>query len=463
MSPTSTQPGYYRTVWRWHMYAGLYVIPFMLMLSLTGLIMLLYQPVIAPALHGKLLTVEPAAHGYVSWTTQLQSVSKAYPDTTVTQFRVPETAEQSSHFTVKTDNGENINVYVNPYTGDVLGSTSKDGSLYALADEIHGTFLLGQTGDAFIELAAGYTLILILTGLFMWWPRRQKRLSRLFLPQLSLSGRSLWKELHTSTGAWLALALLFLSITGLSWTGIWGAKIVQPWNTFPTGVFGGVPTSDKTHASLNPGVTEEIPWNLEQAPLPLSGSAAGTQAIPAGTPVTLDSVTGYAQQLDMNSFRVNLPRGDDGVYSIVAATMSKDRISPLDDRTLHIDQYSGKLLMDIQFKDYSLMAKAMAIGIPLHMGLWGQVNLTVNVLICLLTIFLCISGTVIWWKRRPAKSGINLNPPTAIPTERWNTALIIWVIIGVCFPLTGASLIAIWLLEQIFTRLFKRTAKLQNS
>ena len=26
--------------WRWHFYAGLYVIPFMLMLSLTGLVML---------------------------------------------------------------------------------------------------------------------------------------------------------------------------------------------------------------------------------------------------------------------------------------------------------------------------------------------------------------------------------------------------------------------------------------
>ena len=463
MSSSSMQPARYRAAWRWHMYAGLYVISFMLMLSLTGLIMLLYQPVIAPALHGKLLTVEPVASEYLSWQSQLKAVTAKYPQATVNQFRLPETAEQSSHFTVKTAEGENRNVYVNPYTGEILGSNSKDGSLYALADEIHGTFLLGETGDALIELAAGYTLVLILTGLFMWWSRQQKHWYRLFIPQLSKNGRSLWKELHISTGAWLALALLFLSITGLSWTGIWGAKIVQPWNTFPTGVFGGVPTSDKTHASLNPGVIEEIPWNLEQAPLPLSGSAAGTQAIPAGTQVNLDTVASYAQQLGMTSFRINLPRGEDGVYSIVAATMSKDRISPLDDRTLHIDQYTGKLLMDIRFQDYSLMAKAMAIGIPLHMGLWGTANLILNTVICVLTVFLCISGIILWWKRRPARSSASLNPPATIEAKRWNTALIIWVTIGICFPLTGASLIAIWLLEQTFNRLFKRRAKLQRS
>ena len=44
MSETSTAaPGgnkLYFTVWRWHFYAGLYVIPFLIMLAVTGLIML---------------------------------------------------------------------------------------------------------------------------------------------------------------------------------------------------------------------------------------------------------------------------------------------------------------------------------------------------------------------------------------------------------------------------------------
>ena len=30
----------YRTVWRWHFYAGLFVVPFILLLSLTGAIYL---------------------------------------------------------------------------------------------------------------------------------------------------------------------------------------------------------------------------------------------------------------------------------------------------------------------------------------------------------------------------------------------------------------------------------------
>ena len=42
---SSTQPGggvnkFYFAAWRWHFYAGLYVIPFFIMLAVTGLMML---------------------------------------------------------------------------------------------------------------------------------------------------------------------------------------------------------------------------------------------------------------------------------------------------------------------------------------------------------------------------------------------------------------------------------------
>lgn len=36
---TATPSAFYRAAWRWHFYAGLYVIPFLLMLAITGLIM----------------------------------------------------------------------------------------------------------------------------------------------------------------------------------------------------------------------------------------------------------------------------------------------------------------------------------------------------------------------------------------------------------------------------------------
>jgi len=435
----------YRTVWRWHFYAGLYVIPFLIMLSVTGILMMLYKPLIEPALYGELVKVEAQQRPYLSWEQQRSSVAELYPEAVIRQLRMPDSLEESTRFTVKTTEGANLQVLVNPYSGEVLGHIRKDDTLYALADNIHGTLLMGKTGDALIELSAGFMLVLIFTGIYLWWPRTGSKLSML-LPDLSKKGRSLWKELHASVGFWLSFILLLFVLSGLSWTGIWGAQIVQPWNSFPAGVFGGAPVSDQTHASLNPGVIEEVPWNLEQTPLPMSGSMAGKPGIPAGTPVNIDSAVRYAEDNGMTDFRVNLPQDETGVYTIIAATMSGDVIDPRNDRAMHLDQYSGNKLADVDFDQYSLMAKAMAIGIPLHMGLWGQLNLIANVIICALLIFVCISGAVLWWKRRPAQSGISA-PRRALPVISWKVAAALWLAAAIFVPLLGAAVLVITLFD----------------
>ena len=102
--------------------------------------------------------------------------------------------------------------------------------------------------------------------------------------------------------------------------------------------------------------------------MPASGSMAGQSGILQGTPVNLASVVAYARDNGFTGFRVTLPEGETGVYTVAAATISGDIKNPLDDRTLHIDRYSGKVLGDVGFAEYTLMAKGMAAGIALHVG-----------------------------------------------------------------------------------------------
>ncbi len=56
----------YMTLWRIHFFAGLYVVPFMLMLSITGIIMMLYTPVLEPLLHPYLVKL-PAHEASASY------------------------------------------------------------------------------------------------------------------------------------------------------------------------------------------------------------------------------------------------------------------------------------------------------------------------------------------------------------------------------------------------------------
>jgi uncharacterized iron-regulated membrane protein len=222
----------------------------------------------------------------------------------------------------------------------------------------------------------------------------------MLVPQLAANGRALWKSLHVVTGYWISLVLVLFLLSGLSWAGVWGTKMVQAWNTFPAEKWA-APALDVTHASLNSGPTEEVPWGLELTPMPASGSLEGVAAISGA--VTVDKVEAFAQALDFNGrFQVHMPKGETGVWTVSHDSMSYDGQKPTQDRTIHIDRYTGNILADVRFADYTPYAKAMAVGIAFRerdMGLW---NLGLNTLFCLSVLLVSVSGLVMWWKRRPA-------------------------------------------------------------
>jgi hypothetical protein len=198
----------YKALWRWHFYAGIYVIPFLLMLSLTGLIMMWYQPVIEPLSYPGQTKVTPI--GYTQpFSLQQTAVEQAYPDARVTQLITPQTADAPTRFLMKDSEGTNWLASVDPYSLTVLGRHNKDDTWYALADEIHGTFLLDSVGDAMIEIATGLMLVLLLTGLWMWW-QKPGRVGR-WKVDFALSGRALWRDLHSKVGAYTSIILLLFA------------------------------------------------------------------------------------------------------------------------------------------------------------------------------------------------------------------------------------------------------------
>jgi uncharacterized iron-regulated membrane protein len=242
--------------------------------------------------------------------------------------------------------------------------------------------------------------------------------------------------------------LFVFLLTGLSWTGVWGAQVVQPWGSFPAAKWDAVPQSDATHASLNPAGGHEVPWGLEQTPLPASGSAAGVPGVPAGQPVNLDAVATLARSLGFKGqHHIQLPRDETGVFTLSADTMSGDLGNPTHDRTVHVDRYTGRVLAEVAFADYPLAAKAMAVGIALHQGDLGLWNALLNVVFCLAIVFLCVSGVVMWWKRRPSGSWRMVAPPAPKNLKLWKGGALVMCAVALAFPLSGAVLIAVLLVD----------------
>lgn len=455
-APASTDPvrvmKLYRAAWRWHFYAGIAVIPFFLILAVTGLLMLWTSQL--QGRDGDRIGVEPMAAA-MPLSHQAQAAAAALPGGSVRQYIAPRAPDQAAIFRVDLDSSQTM-VAVDPYRAEVLAQTPRGSGLYYWAESLHGTLMAGVTGDRVLEIAASLGMVVLATGLYLWWPR-QGGAMRALLPRLAASGRGLWKSLHASVGIWVSLVLILFLISGLTWTGIWGQRLVQAWSSFPAGKYGDIPVSDVTHDSLNGGTTE-VPWALTQTPMPASDEHAGHDgAAPAQTaagaagvagPVDFDSVDALARRIGFDGrYQLNLPRGETGVWTISRDSTSNDSPDPTSDRVVHVDRYSGNILADIRYEDYSVMGKAMAVGIALHMGTLSLWSVLANTLVCLAVIFLCVSGVAMWWLRRPSGSLRLAAPPMPADMPLWKGAMAVGLALSLAFPMAGLTLATVLMLD----------------
>lgn len=452
--PTTTSINkFYFIAWRWHFYAGLYVIPFLVMLAATGLIMLWISW--SAGIGGERMSV--SAQGEPLAVSVLQVAAEAaVQGGRAVQYVEPLAADRAAAFAIETAEGK-VGVVLNPYSGEAIETFAWRAGWYDFIGEIHGTLQLGVFGDRMIEIAASLGIVMVATGLYLHWPRNGTTWRKALLPRLSARGRGFWKSLHGTFGLWISAILVVFLVSGLSWAGIWGETMVQAWNTFPAQKWS-APLSNATHASMNHEGAHEVPWGLERTPLPASGSLAGIDAIKGD--VTTESVVDFARSLGFaGRFQVNFPTDETGVWTISHDSMSNDGPDPAADRTIHIDQYTGNVLADVRYSEYSAYAKAMAWGIAFHEGDLGVWNLALNTAFCISVIAMSISGLVMWWKRRPDAATRLAAPPRPRDLPLWKGAAIVVVTLGVIFPLAGAAILAVLLLDATALRLMPKAKR----
>ncbi|MGA4633561.1 PepSY-associated TM helix domain-containing protein [Pseudomonas solani] len=439
---------FYNLAWRWHFYAGLFVIPFMILLSITGSIYL-FKPQLDELMYADLLRVAPGHHA-LDGDAQLQRVREAYPQASVSQYLPPVDAGHSAQFVIA-DGGRTLNLFLDPYSGKVLGTQDAFWNLQAATRALHGELMIGTVGDRLIELAAGWGIVLVVSGLYLWWPRGRSGAGVLW-PRLSARGRLFWRDLHGVTGFWGSLLLLFMLLTGMTWTGFWGASFADVWNRFPAAMWNEVPKSGELARSLNSASDQTVPWAAETTPLPESDAHAAHRAhaghdrAPASDApsIPLQQVVDTARERGVvPGYGITLPTTPTGVFSI--AVFAAD---PRQDATLHLDRYSGKVLADVRWKDYGLVAKSVEMGVMLHEGrFFGLANQLLMFAVCLMILLSAVSGLVLWWKRRPSgRLGV---PPLPHGLPLWRGAVVIMLVLGVAFPLVGLSLVLVWVLDRL--------------
>ncbi|UOE95021.1 PepSY domain-containing protein [Alkalihalobacillus sp. LMS39] len=436
----------YRAVWRWHFYAGIIFAPFLIILAISGGVYL-FKPQIENMLYQDLFYVTEA-ETTASPSHQLQNMKREYPESIIRSIRYYE-QPRTTEFSI-INHGEAMSVYVNPYTGEITGSLMTEKKFTEIFKKIHSELFIGGTwANRVVELAACWAIILLVTGLYIWWPREKKSIWGTILPRLNKRGRTLWRDLHVVPAFWLSAFILILILTGLPWSGVMGEQI----NKVATATNTGYPPfalsfREKPESVVKTkDVADDVPWATENLAVPVSTS--GTYVS-----LSLEDVNYIAKTQNVQKpYTISLPQGETGVYTI-ATSHSR----PGDNATLHVDQYSGAVITDVRFQDYGIMAKAITLGIALHEGrLFGLPNQILGLITCIGLVGLIVSSFVMWRNRKP--SGKLGAPPKPKSKKQSRVVLVIMIGFGLLMPLVGISIIVVLILDRF---LFSKINRLRE-
>jgi uncharacterized iron-regulated membrane protein len=456
----------WRSLWRLHFYAGMFSMPFILLMAVTGLVILYSQP-IHDLTQGHIREVTPG-RSLVSYDAQEHSVELAFPTAKVTAMQVPKDGHHSTIFSLDDGSSAGLEVMVNPYTGNVLGTNKPGSGIVGLSNRLHGfsnnkslTVSLPTVsalwdhgavmrpyvvGDLALELMGGWTLVLALSGLYLWWPRKSAtgRNTRKFLRiRRGTKGRARWRDLHGMSGVLLLGALVLTIVSGMAWSTYWGANFsalankITPnsWTDTPASVLG-------TKGSLD-RLGNQIPWNTGDKPIPASyspTSADGT--VPA--PLRLDDVVKIATLEGMKpGYTVNFPSNtkDDTTGNMVYGSFTVSNSWPRktgEARDLFLDQFTGATLG--QNKTYGMGAVSYGMDslVSTHMGTQlGLIDRIFMTALCVLAIWSVISASVMYTKRR--RKGTMGLPRRPVDVKLARGVGIIAITMAIVYPVWGVS------------------------
>ena len=107
--------------------------------------------------------------------------------------------------------GNERQVFVNPFTAEIVGERSSLSSL-ALIRRLHGDLTLGAIGENALGLLAILLMAMFTVGLMLWWPRKE-RLPEALSVKWDGGSRRVIRDLHNAGGVYMFVFLFLSAVT----------------------------------------------------------------------------------------------------------------------------------------------------------------------------------------------------------------------------------------------------------
>lgn len=268
------------------------------------------------------------------------------------------------------------NVYINPYTGKVLSVKNMREDFFTIILAGHMHLWLPETiGAVIVAYATLIFLLIIITGIILWWPRNKARLKTSFKVKWNASPKRLNYDLHNVLGFYASWIILFAVLTALVWCFQWAAN-AEYWL-----VSGG-----KTKPKLIQPKTAISAIDSQQHPLNVIIKKV-TQAYPKAA-----------------GLLVSLPAKDSAA---VVVRVYPNATTFYQSDNLYFNQYTAEAIPVKENGKYAQATageKAVRMNYDIHVGaIAGLPGRIAMFLASLVVASLPVTGFIIWWGKRKKK------------------------------------------------------------
>ena len=362
---------------------------------------------------------------------QVAAALGAVPGSQLRKYFLPQSPSDATRILVGKD-GAMSRVYIEPRSLQVLAIADEANRPFNVLFHLHGELLAGTLGSYLVEIAACWTIVMLITGMYLWWPRG-RGLAGVVYPRLARDGRMFWRDIHATAGFWVSLFAVGLILTGLPWAKGWGTYL----------------TEIRALTGMSRG---KVDWTIGGKPVAAiapehAEHMANGNVSSSGRTGELERVIATIRPLKLAApVSIKPPEAAGDPWLVASEAPNRPLRSDL-----MVDGATGRLIERTDFSERHWIDRVIGYGVAAHEGqLFGLANQILGTLTALFLVILSVSGVIMWWKRRP--EGV-LGAPMALSRPRIGATLVISVLLlAIYMPMFGLTLALVVFIEAFVLR-----------
>jgi uncharacterized iron-regulated membrane protein len=364
-----TYPHLRTVAFQTHRWLGLTASILLCIAGVTGSVLVFWHEIDRAVIAWRFGQVSPVGEP-LSVTAIASTVKATYANKglTLSSLTFPDHADQPYMMSFLDAAEHYLEVFINPYTGQVIGDRFWESSWLGIVFKLHYKLLAGDVGMLIMGIVALITLILSVTGIVLWpgW----RKLVAGFKIKWDGHIKRVNFDLHKVAGIVTAVFLALIGLTGFAWN---------------------VPQAKVTEAIYAATLTGK-PAD------PVSKPISGQQ------PLAIEDLIQRGNAVIPNTKTTFLVFPDKPEAPFLVAKRKAQEVGRYGNTRIYLDQFTGEL---VQLQDGVKPSRAEAIlnqFNSVHFGTFGGLPTRIlYVFVGLAPLVLFITGTVMWWHRRRLK------------------------------------------------------------